>query len=163
MANYTQPYKFNIVLNSIYVSPSSSVDTNDLTYEFNWTNIPSGKYKMDFCYKGLNNGDYIGNDSPQVFLTLNSTPSVYQASGSDGSVISNYIGSLRAETHGAGQVYFYANLNDNPSVFFNSLPNNGPIRIQVFRSDFVTPFTTITGTDDLADYVLVLSFVSLEE
>lgn len=162
MANYTQPYQFNIVLNSQQVSTSSSGFIENSTYDFNWTNIPSGRYKMDFSYRGTNNADFVANDSPQVFLTLNATPSAYQASGLDGSVISTYIGSLRAETHAAGQVYFYANINDNPSVFFNSLPNNGPIQIQVFRSNFTTPFTTLAGSS-LASYVLVLSFVSLEE
>jgi hypothetical protein len=160
MANYTKPHIFNIVLNSVNASPSS-VDVYDLSFDFNWTNIPQGKYKMDFCYKGLNNADYVANDSPQVFLTLGSVPSVYQASGSDGSVVSTYIGSLRAETHAGGQVYFYSNLNDNPSVYFNSLPTSGPIQVQVYRSNFTTVFTTLAGSP-LAQYVMVLTFVSIE-
>jgi hypothetical protein len=158
MANYTHPYMFNIVLNSNYPSSLSGLTNNNLIYDFNWTNIPQGKYKMSFSYKGLNNGDYVANDSPQVFLGLGgSVPSVYEASAQNGSVISRYIGSLRAETHAGGQVYLYANLNDNPYVFFNSIPTNGPIRVQVFEDDFVTPFTTVAGSP-LANYVLVLSF-----
>jgi len=157
MANFIKPYMFNIVLNSNYPSTLSGLVNNNLIYDFNWTNIPQGKYKMSFCYKGLNNGDYVGNDSPQIFLSLGAVPSVYEASGQNGSVVSRYIGSLRAETHAAGQVYFYANLNDNPDVYFDSIPTNGPIQVQVFTEDFVTPFTTIAGSP-LADYVLVLSF-----
>lgn len=157
MANFIKPYMFNIVLNSLYTSNLSGADNNNLIYDFNWTNIPQGKYKMSFCYKGLNNGDYVGNDSPQIFLLLGAVPSVYQAYNASGSVVSYYIGSLRAETHAAGQVYFYANLNDNPDVYFDSIPNNGPIQVQIFTQDFATPFTTAAASP-LADYVLVLSF-----
>ena len=98
MANYDRPYKFNIVLNSQQVSAQSSGNDNDCTYEFNWTNIPSGKYRMSFSYKGKNN-----------------------------------------------------------DVFFNSEPTNGPIRVQIFRDNFTTPFTTRAGSN-IAEYVLVLSF-----
>ena len=158
MTNYIRPYRFNIVLNSQLVSASSSGNPNDCTYEFNWSNIPQGKYKMSFSYKGLNNSDFVGNDSPQLFLSLGTIPSVYQASGQNGSVVSNYIGALNANTHSATQVVFYANIQDNPDVFFDSLPTSGPIRLQVFRSNFVTPFTTVTTAQALANYVMVLSF-----
>ena len=157
MANYEKPYMFNIVLNSQQVSDASSGDNNDCTYEFNWSNIPQGHYTMGFSYKGQNNSDFIANDSPQLFLSLNSVPSVYQASNANGSVVSTYIGSLRAETHAGGQVYFYSNLNDNPTVYFNSLPTSGPIQVQVFRYNFTTVFTTLAGSS-LAQYVMCLTF-----
>lgn len=157
MANYDKPYKFNIVLNSQQVSAQSSGNNNDCTYEFNWTNIPSGKYRMSFSYRGKNNGDLVVNDSPQVFLSIASCPSVYQANGTSGSVISTFIGTLGILTHAAAQTYFYSNLYDNPDVFFNNEPTNGPIRVQIFRDNFTTPFTTLAGSN-IADYVLVLSF-----
>jgi hypothetical protein len=59
MANYDKPYSFNIVLNSQQVSAFSSANNNDRTYEFNWTNIPQGKYMMSFSYKGQNNSDFV--------------------------------------------------------------------------------------------------------
>lgn len=158
MTNYVKPYRFNIVLNSQQVSASSSGNPNDCTYEFNWSNIPQGKYKMGFSYKGQNNSDFVSNDSPQLFLNLGATPSVYQANDSNGSVVSTFIGSLHAETHAGAQVVFYANLQDNPDVYFESMPTSGPIRLQVFRANFVTPFTTVTTTQNLADYVMILSF-----
>jgi len=158
MANYEKPYMFNIVLNSQQVSDASSGDNNDCTYEFNWSNIPQGHYTMGFSYKGQNNSDFIANDSPQLFLSLNSVPSVYQASNANGSVVSTYIGSLHAETHASTEVVFYANLQDNPEIYYNSLPTSGPIRLQVFRGNFTTPFTTITGGLELANYVMVLHF-----
>lgn len=156
MANYTKPYRFNIVLNS-QQSAAPFIDTNDLYFDFNWTNIPPGKYDMSFSYIGQNNTDYVANDCPQVFLSLGTVPSVYQASGQIGSVVSTFIGSLRAQTHAAGQVGFYVNAQDNPEVHFNNLPTSGPIRVQVFKSDFITPFTT-QGGSDLAEYVMVLTF-----
>lgn len=113
---------------------------------------------MSFSFLAQNNGDYVANDCPQVFLSLGCVPSVYQASAINGSVVSTFIGNLRAQTHAAGQVGFYANTNDNPNVFFNNLPTSGPIRVQFFQDDFTTPFVTITGGIDLAEYVLVLSF-----
>jgi hypothetical protein len=158
MANFINPRRFNIVLNSQQVSASSSGNPNDCTYEFNWTNIPQGKYKMSFSYKGQNNSDFVSNDSPQIFLSLGTVPSVYQANGSNGSVVSNWVGSLHAETHAAAQVGFYANLQDNPDVYYDSLPTSGPIRVQVYRGDFITPFTTVTGGLNLANYVMCLSF-----
>lgn len=158
MANYDAPYMFNIVLNSQQVSAQSSGNPNDCTYEFNWTNIPRGKYTCSFSYKGQNNSDFVSDDSPQVFLTLGTVPSVYQANGSSGSVVSNWIGSLHAETHAAAQVVFYSNLTDNPEVYFNNLPSSGPIRVQVYRDNFTTPFTTIAGGLNLANYVMVLHF-----
>jgi hypothetical protein len=157
MTNYVKPYRFNIVLNSQQVSTSSSGNPNDCTYEFNWTNIPQGKYKMSFSYKGQNNSDFVSNDSPQIFLQMNATPSCYQASNANGSVVSTYIGSLHAETHSATQIVFFANVLDNPDVFFDSLPTSGPIQVKVFRSNFTTLFTTLAGSN-LANYVMVLSF-----
>ena len=158
--NYSDPYMFNIVLNSQQVATSSSGNNNDCTYEFNWTNIPQGKYKMAFSYKGQNNSDFVSNDSPQLFLSLGATPSVYQASGQNGSVVSTYIGALHAETHDALQVVFFANLQDNPDVYYESLPTSGPIRLQVFRANFTTPFTTNAGSN-LANYVAVLIFTKV--
>jgi hypothetical protein len=158
MTNYIRPYRFNIVLNSQQVSAASSGNNNDCTYEFNWTNIPQGKYKMSFSYKGQNNSDFVSNDSPQLFLQMNATPSCYQASNANGSVISTYIGSLHAETHAATEVVFFANILDNPDVFFDSLPTSGPIRVKVFRANFTTLFTTVTTAQNLANYVMVLSF-----
>jgi len=67
MATYTDPYMFNIVLNSQNSSDFSS-NTNDSTYLFNWTNIPQGKYQVSFSYRGLNNSDLVASDSPQVFI-----------------------------------------------------------------------------------------------
>ena len=157
MTNYIRPYRFNIVLNSQQVSASSSGNPNDCTYEFNWTNIPQGKYKMNFSYKGQNNSDFVSNDSPQLFLHMNATPSCYQASNANGSVISTYIGALHAETHSATEIVFFANLTDNPDVFYDSLPTSGPIQVKVFRANFTTPFTTLAGSN-LANYVMVLSF-----
>ena len=157
MTNYISPKRFNIVLNSQQVSTSSSGNPNDCTYEFNWTNIPQGKYKMSFSYKGQNNSDFVSNDSPQICLSLGTVPSVYQANGSNGSVVSNWIGSLHAETHAAAQVVFFANILDNPEVYYESLPTSGPVRVQIYRANFTTPFTTNAGSD-LANYVMCLSF-----
>jgi hypothetical protein len=113
---------------------------------------------MSFSYKGQNNSDFVSNDSPQIFLHMNATPSCYQASNANGSVISTYIGALHAETHDATNIVFYANLTDNPNVFFDSLPTRGPIQVKVFRANFTTPFTTVTTAQNLANYVMVLSF-----
>jgi len=157
MTNYIKPYKFNIVLNSQQVSTSSSGNNNDCTYEFNWTNIPQGKYKMSFSYKGQNNADFVSNDSPQVFLNINAAPSCYQASNANGSVISTYIGSLHAETHAANEVVYFSNILDNPEVYFENIPTSGPIQVKVFRGNFTTLFTTFAGSN-LANYVMVLSF-----
>jgi hypothetical protein len=144
-------------LNSQQASTFSSANPNDKSYAFNWTVIPSGKYRMTFSYLGKNNTDYVANDVPQIFLSMATVPSVYQASTVEIASISTYIGTLRAQTHAAGQVGFYVNNQDNPEVYYNNDPTNGQIRIQVFKDDFVTPFTTVAGSN-LADYVMILCF-----
>lgn len=157
MAIYEKPYMFNIVLNSQQAS-SFSTGTNDEVYLFNWTNIPQKRYKMTMYWKGKNNGDYVANDCPQVFITIGDVPCTYQAGAIDGSNVSFYAGSLRESTHAAGQVYFVADgINHNAEIYFNNIPRSNQIRVQVFRDDFTTPFTTLAGSN-LADYVCVLQF-----
>ena len=156
MATYIKPYMFNIVLNSQnFASVFSGANDSDRTYLFNWTNIPEGKYKVTFSYRGLNNGDLVASDSPQVFISFPQT-TTYQAGGTEGSRISNYLGTLRIETHAGGQAYFYANETDNPAMFLTSRPNT-PIQIRILNGAFTDFFTTIAGSQ-IADYVMVLSF-----
>lgn len=157
MANYTKPHSFNIVLNSQQVSDSSSGNNNDCTYEFNWTNIPQGKYEMSFSYIGQNNDDFLADDIPHLFLALNSVASTYIASDQTNNYISRYIGGLLANTHSLDNINFYANEEDNCKVYFEHLPTSGPIRVKVLESDFITPFET-SGASPLANYVLVLHF-----
>ena len=162
MAIYEKPYMFNIVLNSQQSSAFSSGNTNDVTYLFNWTNIPQKRYKMTMYWKGKNNGDYVANDCPQVFITLGDVPTTYQPGAIDGSNVSFFVGSLRPDTHAANQICFISDgMNHNPEVFFNNVPRSDQIRVQVFRDDFVTPFTTIAGSN-LADYVAVLQFKEIK-
>ena len=68
---------FNIVLNSLQASDFSTPFNNDSTYLFNWTNIPQGRYSVSFSYKGANNGDFIANDSPQIFISFGNIKQVY--------------------------------------------------------------------------------------
>jgi len=158
MANYTSPHMFNIVLNS---QNAVHTNNNDCTYYFNFTNIPDRKYRVSFTYKGKNNGDYVGNDSPQVFLYMGATPSTYQATSTDASQVSFFLGTLHAETHSAGQVCFFSSLEHNQSIFINAPPMNNILRVVVTRDNFTTPFTTLGG-GNLADYVMCLNFVSQE-
>lgn len=160
MSAYDKPYLFNIVLNSQYSLFLSG--TNDETYLFNWTNIKPGRYKITMYWRGKNNADFVASDSPQVFITFGTVPSVYQANGIDGSFVSFYAGTLRAETHAAGQVYFVSDgTNHNPEIYIESKPLSNQIRVQVFRDDFITPFTTLAGSN-LADYICVLSFKEIK-
>jgi hypothetical protein len=149
---------FNIVLNSQNSSTFSSGNNNDLTYLFNWTNIPQRKYSVRFYWKGKNNSDFVANDAPQVFVTIGAVPNVYQASTAYTSSVSFFMGSLRAVTQSALQVYFVSDgINNNAEVFYESKPVDSRIRVQVFRDNFTTPFTTLAGSN-LADYVCVLQF-----
>lgn len=162
MANYDKPYLFNIVLNSQQSSVFSSGNPNDVTYLFNWTNIKPGRYKVAMYWRGKNNADFVASDSPQVFISIGSVPNVYQATGVDASVVSFYAGTLRADTHAAGQVSFVADgANHNAEFYYEAKPLSNQIRIQVFRDDFVTPFTTLAGSN-LADYIMVLTFKELK-
>lgn len=161
MANYTKPYMFNIVLNSEMAYPTYGVNltTNDKYYAFNWTNIPQGKYVMTWSYRGLEQSLATGNDSPQVFLTLGSTPSTYTANNTSGSVVSTYIGNLQTTTHINADLYYNANQYDNCPVFFECLPTNNMIHVQVMCANWVDPFMAgALQTEFLAEYVLTLHF-----
>lgn len=155
MATYVDPFMFNIVLNSQNSSIFSSANASNKTYLFNWTNIPQGRYELNFTYRGLNNADLVASDSPQVFISFTGM-STYQATTLETSRISQFMGSLRIDTHAAAQAYFYANQNDNPPIFLTSRPD-GPIIMRVLNGAFSDFFTTAAGSQ-LADYVMVLNF-----
>jgi hypothetical protein len=154
MATYTDPYMFNIVLNSQNSAAISSPNVNNKTYLFNWTNLPEGRYEVTFSYRGLNNGDLVASDSPQVFVSLSST--TYQATTTETNRVSQFMGSLQIVTHDAGQAYFTCNIHDNPPIFLPSRPN-GAIVVRVLNGAFSDFFNTIAGSG-LAEYVMCLSF-----
>jgi len=162
MSIYDKPYMFNIVMNSQQASAFSSANTNDKTYLFNWTNIPQRRYKITMYWAGKNNADFVSDDSPQVFITFGDVPCTYLEGAIDGSFVSYYAGTFRPDTHAADQVSFVADgMNHNSELYLNSVPTYNQIRIQVFRSDFITPFTTLAGSN-LADYVCVLQFKEIK-
>ena len=160
MANYTKPHMFNIVLNSALASPPGYVANNaDRSYNFNWSNIPKGKYVMTWSYRGLMQTNLTENDSPQVFLSMGSTPSTYIAGGTlTNNIITNYIGNLQTTTHANTDVYFCADSYQNCPVFYESIPTDNVIRVQMFDFDWVTPYTALIGLEPLAAYVLTLHF-----
>lgn len=161
MANYTKPYMFNIVLNSVLASPPGVMaNTNDKSYFFNWSNIPRGKYVMTWSYRGTRQLTATGDDTPQVFLSIGSTPSNYIAGGTTtSSNITTYIGNLQSNTHINADLYFCADQYQNCPVFYESLPTDNVIRVQMFDFDWLTPYVSSTaGNEILSNYVLTLHF-----
>ena len=157
MANYTNPHKFNIVLNSKQsATPANNV--NNKSYYFNWSNIPDRKYQMTFSYRGNIQINATGSDHPCIFLNMGSTPSCYQANGTSGaSIVSSFIGSLQTTTHINADLYYFCSQYDNPPVFFESVPRSD-INVSILDDDFLIPFMVTVGPTALSDYVIILHF-----
>lgn len=157
MAIYSDPYMFNIVLNSQKSNPTfSSGNTNDQTYLFNWTNIPQGKYKMTWTFKSAVNGvNLLAAYNPQVELTLGSVPTTYVGGQIVQSYVVNYIGTLRQFIDPTQNGYYVANSTDNSSTFYNSVPTNQMITVKLFNDDFLTLFVAGGG---MPQYVMFLNF-----
>jgi len=156
MAIYSDPYMFNIILNSLKSNPTfSSGNTNDKTYLFNWTNIPQGKYKMTWTFKSSNQTNLLASYNPQVELTLGSVPTTYVGAQITQSYVVNYIGTLRTFVDPTQDGYYVANSTDNSSTFYNSVPTNEQITVKLFNNDFTTLFTAGGG---MPEYVMFLNF-----
>ena len=161
MANFEKPYSFNIVLNSYLASPPLDLtNNNNKTYSFNWSNIPQGKYEMTWSYRGTKQITATGDDSPQVFLTFGSNGTSYLAGGNNtNSSVTNYIGNLQTNTHINADLYFYTSQYDNCPIFFENIPTDNMIRVQMFDFDFITPYlSTAVGNEPLSSYVMTLHF-----
>ena len=156
MAIYSDPYMFNIILNSLKSNPTfSSANNNDQTYLFNWTNIPQGKYKMTWTFKSSNQANLLTSYNPHVELTLGSVPTTYVGGQLTQSYVVNYIGTLRTLVDLTLNGYYVANSTDNSSTFYNSVPTNEMIIVKFFNSDFLTLFTDGGG---MPEYVMFLNF-----
>jgi hypothetical protein len=151
---------FNIILNSQKSNPTfSSGNTNDQTFLFNWTNIPQGKYKMQWTLKSTAPvANLLAAYNPQVELTLGSIPTTYIGGQISQSFIANYIGTLRQWVDPTQQGFYYANLNDNSPTFYTSLPTDFKIQVKMFNDDFLTLFTAGGG---MPEYVMFLSFTKI--
>jgi hypothetical protein len=150
---------FNIIINSQKSNPTfSSASNNDLTFLFNWTNIPQGKYEMRWTLKSDALGDnLLAIYNPQVELTLGSIPTTYVGGQLSQSYIINYIGTLRSWVDPTQQGFFFSNLTDNSPTFYTSVPTDERIRVRMFNSDFITLFTATA----FPEYVMFLSFTKI--
>jgi len=156
MAIYSDPYMFNIVLNSQKSNPTfSSGNNNDKTYLFNWTNIPQGKYKMRWTFKSGNQTNLLATYNPQVELTLGAVSTTYVGGQITQSYIINFVGTLRSWVDPTQDGHFVANVNDNAPIFYNSVPTDDQIRVRMYNDDFTTLFTAGVG---MANYVMFLNF-----
>lgn len=161
MAIYQDPYMFNIIINSQKANPTFSTgNNNDLTFLFNWTNIPHGKYRMQWTFKSAAPAaNLLAAYNPQVELSLGTVPTTYIAGQISQSFICNYIGTLRQWVDPTQQGFYYSNLNDNSPTFYTSVPSDFQIRVRMFNDDFLTLFVAGGG---MPEYVMFLSFTKIE-
>lgn len=147
-------YSFNVCCDSSN-NYYSQVNGSTTQFFFDWGLIPDGKYDLTFSYMS---DDTTSTLSPvmTLWVDFNSAGNTYLANAGQSKKI-NFLGSLRADKHGANSFYF-ADTTSNPPTRLSKPTNN------VFTVSLNNALTTTSySTPVAAQYVLVLHFESCED
>lgn len=152
---------YNIVLNSAY--GSTNVDIRNVSYFYDWSRIPEGRYKLSFSFIA------------SLFTTTNTTvcnvftdmcqTNTYFAvnpnnpNSSSMSLSYQYLGMLRPTFTGTNQ-YIYSPNNFNGEIYLNQRPQNNLFSILLLNND--TGKTAYTSGTLPGSYSLVLTLELLE-
>jgi len=135
---------------------ATGANRNDLTYQFDWTQLPDVDYTMSFTWTGEAN-TMNGTKTALVFVDLGTTTLCFSTSATNYANRSLFIGCLRTTTQGQGAGEFsnlVANDTDNGHIHIKGRPRNQTIRVRVLDGS-LAPFTD-TAAAELAPYVLGL-------
>lgn len=147
-------YSFNVCCdssNNFY----SQVNGSTTQFWFDWGLIPDGKYNLTFSYMS---DDTTTTLSPvmTLWVDFNGNENQYLASSGQSKKI-NFLGSLRADKHGANSFYF-ADTTSNPPTRL-SKPTNNVFTVSLNNALTTTPYVTPVATQ----YVLILHFESCDD
>jgi hypothetical protein len=147
-------YSFNVCCDSSN-NYYSQVNGSTTQFWFDWSLVPDGHYNLTFSYMS---DDITSTLSPvmTLWVDFNGTENQYLANAGTSRKI-NFLGSLKADKHGANSFY-YADTKLNPPVQLIKPTNN------VFTVSLNNALTTTAySTPVAAAYVLVLHFESCED
>ena len=133
----------------------SQVNGSSTQFYFDWSMVPNGLYKVTFSYMS---DDTTTTLSPVMTLhtDFNSADSSYLAGNGTTSTMTQCLGNLFPDKHGANG-YYYAKAVDNPPVYMHK-PNNN--FFNVFLRNGLT--TTAYSTPTASQYVLIMHFEFVE-
>ena len=153
---------YNIIFNS---RKGTGGDRANLTYSFDFGNIPDGEYHATFSYMGEQNDLSIsaGHDYKvaNVYMNLGKAND-YEAGDTSGSikyVNTNFLGFLDTNRN-TNYSYLYSKHTDNSPVFINSLPNS---QVNIRVQDSTGALYLDSGGVALNHYVLVLHLELVKE
>lgn len=135
---------------------ATGANRNDLTYNFDWTQLHDEDYTLSFTWTGEANS-MNGTKNALVFVDLGTTTLCFNTSATNYANRSLFIGCLRTNTQGNGAGAFtllVANDTDNGHIHLKGRPRNQTIRVRVLDGS-LDPFTD-TASAELAHYVLGL-------
>ena len=147
---------FVLVINSTdYYQRFTSV--NDQSYMMNNTNIPVGKYKCRWSFRGGSEATVAFNAYPTVYLRSSSVQQSYSVNGTGGNQISYCLGTTKQVINTTNTIsYFHSSPVDNTCFYWNYQPGY-EIRITL-RS--ATSQNLYTGT---SDYILMIEMERIDD
>lgn len=150
---------YNVVINSNQRAAGTSV--NDAGYNFDWSVLPQGKYKLTWVFIGgpCNMSTLI--ILPMLEITLGQAsvfradPTTVRASTTTalGIITPNVISSA---------CYLSADLTTNSPIFLANKPNNNSFNVRIVTNDTVPVLFLDYNGDALPEYVLTLSLELVE-
>lgn len=156
------PLSKKAIYNVICNSANGIGATNNLKkYNFDWSQLPQGKYEVHFSYVGEVNA-YNGTKTALLNVELGCSK-VFVCGVSSYAPTSNFLGCLiplNAQL-AAGFDIFRVEDSSNPPIHLDSRPANNQFEVKV--TDESGALYTDNTAADLAAYVLTLSFDLLEE
>lgn len=164
------PKHINLTLNSNYsLSLSAATNPNELSYYVDWGSLGfnrNKKYKMHFTYIGGAN-NYTGAKIAMLYIDALNINAYYNVDGTtalmSGSKQTTFVGFLKpiVLVGSSSTAYLQAEDNTNVPVELISIPTSN--RFTVTIRDNSGALYTDTASAVLADYILNLSFVEVDE
>ena len=159
---YERRSLYNIIFNS---RKGTGGDRANLTYSFDFGNIPDGEYHATFSYMGEENDLSISASHDykvaNVYMNLGKSND-YEAGNTSGSIQftnSNFMGFLDTNRN-TNYSYLYSKHTDNSPVFINSLANS---QVNIRVQDSTGALYLDSGGVALNHYVLVLHLELVKE
>ena len=147
---------YKVVLNSR--NSFSGTNTNNLAYQFDFSNFQDGEYEVSFTYIGEQN-DLDATTLGLVFVNLGGS-NTFNTGDTNFANTTQQIGHLRPvltqQGGGASKSYFVAQTIDNHPTFLGARPINQTIEVQI--RDAAGALFVDDSSAALGEYVLTLCF-----
>lgn len=136
---------------------ATGTNRNDLTYNFDWSQLKDTHYTINFSLL-METGTWNGNKIPMLFTHFGNTPLVFKTGDTTVAANTEFMGTLKSEilqTSAPGlATYLYAAESDNPGIHLNGRPTQTNPRI-TFRDATLALLTDGAGAE-IGHYVLTI-------